>query len=56
MSKVEKRVMIKDKTHPWYGYTGTLTDEELSSMPGMFVVKLDNGMKAGCYLRQLEEL
>jgi hypothetical protein len=54
-------VLIIDKTHSWYGQTGTL-GEELSKSPdsaapkGMYKVELDNGMSAGCYLNQLEKL
>ncbi len=53
---MSKRVLIKDKKHPWYGNTGILGDEMLPNMPGMFRVELDNGMNAGCYLNQLEFL
>lgn len=51
-----KRVLIIDKKHGWYGFTGTLTDEELTNMPGMYRVNLDNGMSAGCYVTQLKVL
>lgn len=49
-----KRVLIKDKKHPWHGQTGTLTGDQLPT--GQYIVRLDNGMGAGCYLNQLEEL
>lgn len=55
------RVLIKDKKHSWYGFSGILR-KELSKTPGsaapkgMYDVKLDNGIRAGCYLRQLEKL
>lgn len=49
------RVLIRDKKHPWYGNVGTLSDE-LPNTPGMYRVELENGMAAGCYLRQLEKL
>lgn len=51
-----KLVIIKDESHPWYGQTGTLDDEEKSNEFGMYTVALDNGMKAGCFMRQVEEL
>lgn len=49
-----KRVLIKDKKHPWYGQTGALTDFMLDT--GQLVVELDNGMNAGCFLEQLDDL
>lgn len=48
------RVVIKDKGHPWYGHSGVIK-ERTPNMPGMYVVDLDNGMSAGCYLYQLEK-
>lgn len=48
------RVFIKDKVHPWYGHTGTLTDEHNNM--GQYRVELDNGMAAGCKLIQLEKV
>jgi translation initiation factor IF-1 len=50
------RVLVKAKSHKWYGTTGTLTDEEMKPFPGMFRVNLDNGLAAGCYLSELEKL
>lgn len=49
---MNQHVLIRDKNHPWYGHTGTLTDEQLPT--GQYVVKLDNGMSAGCDFNQLE--
>lgn len=55
------RVLITDKKHPWYGHTGVLGDE-MALKPGsaapkaMYVVRLDNGMGAGCFLEQLKKL
>lgn len=55
--KAGDRVLIRNKKHPWYGETGTLTDEVMKpSFPDMFRVNLDNGFGAGCYLEELEKL
>lgn len=54
--KLNDRVLIRDKSHKWYGQTGRLTEEEMKPFPGMFRVELDNGFAAGCYLKQLEKL
>jgi hypothetical protein len=43
--KIGKRVLITDKAHPWYGYTGEVKDFEyfsIISKMGM-VISLDNG-------------
>lgn len=54
--KAGDRVLIRDKSHKWYGQTGTLTDETMTIFPMMYRVELDNGMAAGCYKWQLEKL
>ncbi len=53
------RVLINDRGHPWYGYSGILgqlLNQNNSSARGMYAVDLDNGMAAGCFLRQLEKV
>lgn len=50
------RVLIRNKQHKWYGYTGDLTDETMEPFPDMYRVELDNGFAAGCYLTELEKL
>lgn len=50
------RIRIKDQHHSWYGETGTLTMETMNGFPHMYRVELNNGIAAGCYLRQLEKL
>jgi len=50
-----KRAVIIDKDHPWYSHSGNLTDEEIKAT-GQLVMELDNGMKAGVYVRQLKML
>lgn len=50
-----KRYLIIDKKHSWYGNAGIL-GKELSNMPGMFRLELDNGMAAGVYKNQIKEL
>lgn len=47
-----KRIFIRDKSHPWYGHTGYLTDEILPT--GQLVAFLDNGQSTGVYVRQVE--
>lgn len=49
------RVLIRDTEHPWYGQAGEL-GEPFPNSRDMYVVHLDNGMRAGAYLRQLERL
>lgn len=49
------RATITDKDHPWYSYSGDVTEEEIKST-GQLVMLLDNGMEAGVYMRQVTEL
>lgn len=48
-------VLICDPAHPWANSIGIL-GEPLDTMPGMYVVTLDNGINTGCYISQLEDL
>lgn len=48
-----KRYLIVAEDHPWHGHTGVL-GEELSKVPGMFRLELDNGFAAGVRPPELE--
>ena len=53
--KVGTVVLIKDPAHPWADSMGTL-GESVYGLPGIYEVQLVNGMRAVCFLGQLEDL
>lgn len=52
--KLNARVLIKASGHPWFGFSGILKDEKLST--GQYVVELDIGQNAGVFLDEIKEL
>lgn len=52
------RVLIRDPAHPWHGYSGWLGEKMKGGAAqfDLYTVELDNGISAGCMLKQLEKL